>query len=380
MLLLIFTTIWFLTLSYFLYTLIKILLFRKILDSELNNRDSYPFVSIIIPARNEEHNIRRCVTSLLSQSYPNDRYKIIVVNDNSTDGTESIVNELASSDSRVHLISKGEPKPGWTGKNSACMEGAKEAEGDYFCFIDADTKSEFYLIETAVTFAEENSIDMLSVSPFQEIKSFTEKSLLPGVFLAIASSMNFNRINDPSKPEAIANGQFIMFRKKVYDEIDGHGAVRSIVMEDIALAELIKKEGYRLFFIFGDNYIRTRMYTRLSEIWEGFSKNISVIMKTKTVLTTFISSLKSFIIATGPVLIPILLLFDQSIHSVYTAIIYGTGLTSFLILSFFSLKEMGVSPVYMLYFPVGFVFHGVISLNCIFKQKKGQTTWKGRKY
>ena len=379
MLLLIFTTIWFLTLFYFLYTLVKILLFRKILDSEPKIREKYPYVSIIIPARNEEHNIRRCITSLLSQSYPGDRYKIIVVNDNSTDKTEEIIKELASVDKKIHLISKGEPRPGWTGKNSACMEGAQEGVGDYFCFIDADTKSEFNLIEASVSFAEENSIDMLSVSPFQEIKSFTEKSLLPGVFLAIASSMNFKNINNPSKPEAVANGQFIMFKKTVYDEIDGHGSVRSIVMEDIALAELIKKEGYRLFFIFGDNFISTRMYTKLSEIWEGFSKNISVIMKTKTVLTTFISSLKSLIIAMGPILIPIFLQFDQN-YSLYTLIIYGTGLSSFLILSFFSLKEMGVSPLYMIFFPVGFIFHGIISLNCIFKQKKGQTTWKGRKY
>ncbi|MCP3925831.1 MAG: glycosyltransferase [Desulfobacterales bacterium] len=381
MLLLIFTILWFLTLNYFLYTLFKILLFRNVLNPKKQKPvNHFPFVSIIIPARNEEHNIRRCITSLLSQSYPADRYKIIVVNDNSIDATESIIKELASNDNKVHLINKGEPEPEWTGKNSACNEGSKHAGGDYICFIDADTKSETDLIKISVSYAEENKIDMLSVSPFQELGSFTEKCLLPGIFLAIASSMNFKNINNPVKPEAIANGQFILFRKSVYDDIEGHNSVKSIVMEDIALAEVVKHNGYRLFFIFGDDLIRTRMYTKLSEIWEGFSKNIAVIMKTRTFFTTFLSSLKSIFIGLAPLIIPLFLFFNQDSYSLYTLSFFGVGFTSLFILSFFSLRAMGVSPLYMIFFPVGFTFHSIISLSSIFKQKKGRTEWKGRKY
>lgn len=380
MLLFIFTIFWVVTLYYFLFKLIKILIFRNRFKIEETKNEILPTVSVIIPARNEEHNISYAVLSLLDQSYPKDRYEIIVVNDNSTDDTENIVKEIAQKHKRVKLISKDEPEEGWTGKSSACFKGAENLTSDYLCFVDADTKSKRDLLKAAVTFALKNEIDMFTVSPFQELRSFSEKVFLPGVFLLIASSINFNKVNNPSKPEAIANGQFIMFKREVYEKTGGHSAVKSIVMEDIALAEMIKNRGFKLFFIFGDSYISTRMYSSVMEIWDGFSKNISVIMKTGSDFTTLISSCKSFFLGAAPVVIPAFLFFDTGGFSDYTILAYLLGILSLLIFGLIALREMGISVFYLLLFPLGFVLHGFITINSIFKKRKGRTVWKGRKY
>lgn len=237
-----------------------------------------PLISIIIPARNEAGNIRRCIEALQSQTYPN--FELIVVDDGSTDATPVILQDLqaAAKDTlhpgRLSIISGSELPPGWAGKPHAIHQGHQAAGGEWLCFIDADTFANPDLISSTYQAAVNLGADMLSILTYQELVGFWEKVILPLVFTALTVGFPAQRVNDPTKPDAIANGQFILIRRSAYEAVGGHEAVRDQIAEDKALAVIVKGAGYRLIVGDGRELARTRMYTSLPEIWEGWVKNI----------------------------------------------------------------------------------------------------------
>ena len=349
------------------------------------NLSHIPFVTLIIPARNEESNIENCVISLLSQTYPSDKLKIIVVDDNSTDATASVVKRMMEDHANLLLIPAGNLPTGWGGKNHACWQGIKKADGEWYCFVDADTTSEPELLINAIGFSVSQKIDMLSINPFQELSTKTEKLFLPWVFLAIASTMNFDRVNDPDKPESGANGQFILFKKTTYNAIGGHRAVRSEIMEDMAFAELVKKSGFRLYWIFGDRLIRTRMYRNIFHIWEGLSKNMVDITKDSGDMAVIYRALSSLILGWMPVVLPILSLTHFSINGVSPLHSWTMGLSltasiSILTVFLLTLGALNISLAYFFSFPLGFTLHAFLTVNSRRKLKKGERQWKGRTY
>jgi len=385
--LLFFTAIaWFIFVLYFLYIIGKIYFNREFLVVDDKTKIAeLPFLSVIIPARNEESNIERCVTSLVNQSYPGDKYKIIVVDDNSSDNTATIVREIQIGHPNVHLVGAGELPKGWTGKNNACWQGVALAEGEWYCFVDADIVAAPELLETAIGFAVTKQIDMLSINPFQELVSFSERLLLPAVFLAIASSMNFGHVNDPSRPEALANGQFMLFKRKVYEAIEGHYAVRDNIMDDIAFARVVKQSGYLLYWIFGDDLIRTRMYQSYSQIWEGFSKNLVDIIGVRSIITSLLTSLKFLLLGWMPVLLPFWAMYrlsggDGNLFNFWILSLSILGTAAIFILCIMTVKALKIPFRYGLFFPLGFTIYAFLTANSFWRRKKGGRRWKGRVY
>jgi len=375
---------WFLVLCVFFYSLIRVLIDRKILDPDkIPVRSELPFITIVIPARNEERNIRRCVNSIIHQTYPKKKYKLIVVNDNSNDNTESIIKKIAGVNSNVQLINAEPLSDGWTGKNHACWQAVEHLEGEYFCFIDADTKAEPKLLEIGVSYAENKRTDLLSVIPYQELGSITERIFLPGVFLAIAASMDFKKINEPECKEAVANGQFLLFKADAYRSIKGHKGVRDTIMEDIAFAKRIKESGQKLVFIFGDDLILTRMYRGLGDIWDGFSKNISMIMNKPGIASGIWAAAKTSILGIFPVLLLVLIIsipMESVLAFQISAVLLAAGILGMLGLGVSVLWKMKIPSRYLFFLPAGFLLHSAITINNIIKHKAGSKKWKGRTY
>jgi chlorobactene glucosyltransferase len=242
-------------------------------DLELSSiSGEVPLISVIIPARNEERNIDRCLQSLFKQSYPD--IEFIVVDDRSSDETPRILSELEKADARLHIVHGVELPPGWAGKPHALVQGAAAARGEWLCFMDADTFAEPGLLWSTYRTAMEQQADMFSILTEQELGSFWERTILPLVFLGLSYGFPAQRVNDPHAPDAIANGQFILVKRSVYEKIGGHTAVKSRIDEDKAIAILAKHSGYRLIIADGRMVARTRMYTSLAEMWEGWTKNI----------------------------------------------------------------------------------------------------------
>jgi len=237
----------------------------------------FPSVSVIVPARNEAANIRRCVESLASQAYPD--FEVVVVDDGSTDGTGDLARGVAPGRARKLRVVEGTPLPaGWFGKPWACANGAAAATGDLLLFTDADTEHHPDLLARAVEALHEDRADVLSLIGRQEMVTFGERLVQPQVFALIG--MRFRRLDRVVEPgrwrEAIANGQYILVRREAYEALGGHAAVRGEVVEDLRLAQEITRGGGRLSVRGAEDVFSTRMYTSLRDLVNGWTKNVAV--------------------------------------------------------------------------------------------------------
>ncbi len=233
-----------------------------------------PMVSVIVPARNEEKNIRSCLRSLVDQDYPD--YEIIVVDDRSTDNTAAIVLQMAAEEPRIRLVKGKRPTGTWLGKSHALHQGVLVAQGSWFLFVDADTWHHPHSISSCMHHCLTHKVDMLSLYPHFVCESFWEKVVQPAVGRIILFAAPLWLVNSTAKIWRIfymAIGQFILIRKDTYEAVGGHAAIRSLVTEDVELAKRVKKAGYRLHFLYGIDLLHTRMYTRFSEMWRGWSRS-----------------------------------------------------------------------------------------------------------
>jgi glycosyltransferase involved in cell wall biosynthesis len=228
-------------------------------------------VSAIIPARNEEASIARAVESVAAQPEVGE---VIVVNDQSADGTAEILTGLAARIPKLRVLETGTLPSGWTGKNYALSLGAAAARGDWLLFTDADTFHSPGSTTRALGDAKEHEAALVSYSPEQEMEAFWERALIPVVFCRLAQKYSYARVNDPHLPDAAANGQFLLIKRGVYDSIGGHAAVAPQILEDVALAEITKNAGHGIFFTNSPGVVRARMYRNFRDIWDGWTKNL----------------------------------------------------------------------------------------------------------
>jgi len=248
----------------------------RLADNPAPPHDQRPFVSVIVPARNEADNISRITSTLLSSDYG--PFEIILVDDRSTDGTTEIAHRLANDHGdRIRTI-EGEPLPdGWMGKCWACWQGYRAAKGDVLVFTDADTRHHPALLGHAVGAIRRQRADLVTAFPRQLMMSFWERIVQPQVFTAIMMRYrDGDRINRSRNPrDVIANGQFIAFPRESYEAIGGHEGVAAEVVEDLRLAQRTIASGRRLYIAWADELIATRMYRSLRGIIEGWSKNLA---------------------------------------------------------------------------------------------------------
>lgn len=239
-------------------------------------RPDAPKVSIIIPARNEAVNLPGCLSGVLHSAHPD--IEVIVVDDCSRDGTLEIAEAVAEAeDDRLRVV-RGEPLPdGWFGKPWACWQGYRAATGDVLVFTDADTRHQPDLVGRALAALHDEGAAMVSVLPRQLMLGFWERLILPQVWFVLNARYPLaSRVSRPGRPlDAMANGQFIMFRRDAYEELGGHDAVRDQVVEDVRLAQRLVETGKRLFVAHAEDLIETRMYRSLAGIIEGWTKNVA---------------------------------------------------------------------------------------------------------
>ncbi len=229
-----------------------------------------PQVSVIIPARNEEASLGSCLESVVSQT--GIEFEIIIVDDHSTDRTR----EIAESFPGVRVIQADALPPGWTGKNNAVATGAREACGEWLLFTDADTIHTPGSLARALAEVKQAKADVLSYSPDQIAVTFWEMAILPVVFAELARQYPPSKVSDLNSSEAAANGQYILIRREAYDAIGGHAAVASEILEDVALARLVKASGYKLRFRYSES-VRTRMYRTWAQLRDGWTKNLALL-------------------------------------------------------------------------------------------------------
>lgn len=235
--------------------------------------EDLPFISVLVPARNEELNIANILNSLLIQDYPN--YEVIVLNDHSEDNTGKIIAEIKTKHPELVLLN-GKPLPeGWTGKCYACTQLHEASKGEYIIFTDADTTHKPQSLRKSVTIALNKNADMLTLFPEMTMISFAEKIIMPMLWFTIMVLLPFYFVDKKGFVKfSVGIGPFMMFKRSAYEKIGGHHSVKDAIVEDVWLARKIKESRMQLIVEDGYDMLSVRMYRSLGEIWRGFSKNI----------------------------------------------------------------------------------------------------------
>ncbi len=243
-----------------------------------------PKVSVCIPARNEEKNIEGCVRSFMAQSY--DNYEVLVLNDNSEDGTAGILSALAEEFPGRLRVFDGKPlEEGWTGKIFAMSQLIQHADGEYLLFSDADTIHGRDSIAFAVTNLTVHNADMLSGYIKEKVVTFGERITIPLMFMltGFVLPMFLNRIT-PFSFTSVAIGQYIMIKRRAFEDVGGYQTMKSLISEDIFLARLMKKRGYKTIFTDCKRAATCRMYTGYKESVNGITKNIFSFLSNNTAI------------------------------------------------------------------------------------------------
>jgi glycosyltransferase involved in cell wall biosynthesis len=226
-------------------------------------------ISIVVPARDEEASVGDCLASLTAQTGV--AFEVIVVDDGSTDRTR----EIAQSFAEVRVISPDPLPDGWTGKNNAVVAGAKEARAPWLLFTDADTVHLPASLARALAEAKREGADLLSYSPEQLVVTFAERAVMPVIFAELALQYPPQKVREQDSGIIAANGQYILVRRAAYDAVGGHAAVATEILEDVALARLFRNKGKHVYFRYGGDAVRTRMYRNWSQLREGWTKNLA---------------------------------------------------------------------------------------------------------
>ena len=344
-----------------------------------------PFVSILVPARNEETKIARCLESLLAQDYPN--FELVVIDDRSTDSTGTIIAEIAARDSRVKFVKGKDAPSGWIGKCNALAYAVGYASGDWFVFTDADTYHQPNSLRDSVAHAMTNKIDLLSFIPMQELGSFAEKLIMPVLLSAFLLGDPFHKVNDPKASYAYAYGQYILCRRSSYLALGGHHSVRDEIVEDHALARVFKQKGYKIEIVDGKTLYSVRMYTDLESLWLGWTKNLYSFIDSKPIYLAIILTMLQIVTLVMP-----------WVYLGFVASIWMTGdMSEFLwrmtALVFVQLGVLalwyrrtkdhfaGVHWYHYFLIPFGGLAVSALYLHAAFLvHTGGQVNWKGRRY
>ena len=343
-----------------------------------------PRVSVIVPARNEAHNIGRCVASLAAQEYPD--FEILVVDDRSDDGTGEIVRSLPPGNAGGIRVLEGTPlPPGWFGKPWACHQGAQAAQGDLLLFTDADTVHAPDLLARSVAALQEDGAGVISLVGRQIMEGFWQRLVQPHVFALIG--LRFPRLHIPIESdrwqEAVANGQYILVTREAYEGVAGHQVVKGEVVEDIRLAQELARNGVRISIRGAEDVFATRMYRNLGELVEGWTKNMAT--GARQVAPWGLSALVLpglllwlLILWVVP---PLVLLGAPVVAPGAHGVLLWAGVTTLCGLAIWvagSLK-MGAPPQYGLLFPLGAATTAFILLRS-WLRGAGRIEWKGRRY
>lgn len=236
--------------------------------------DRAPAVSIILPARNEARHIAECIAAIRASHWTD--FELIVVDDHSTDGTGELARRAAAGDARIRIIDAPDLPAGWFGKQWACHSAVQHARGNLLVFTDADTRHGPELLARSLTAMRERRADLLSVIGTQMLESFWERLLMPQVFVLLLSRYgNTEVMSRSTNPRSkIANGQYFMLTRAMYDRVGGHAAVRDHVAEDLRIAQEACRRGASVQIVDGREHLHVRMYEGLGEFMRGWGKNV----------------------------------------------------------------------------------------------------------
>jgi len=317
-------------------------------------------ISVLVPARNEEHNIRATVQSILASRGV--EFEAILLDDQSTDATAEIARELASADSRLRLESAPPLPVGWCGKQHACHVLSTLARHPLLVFLDADVRLTPDALERMANFIETSQADLASGIPRQEAVTFSERLLIPLVHFILLGFLPLHRMRRSNHPALAAGcGQLLIVRADAYRSAGGHAMIRNTLHDGLKLPRLLRVAGFTTDLFDATDIASCRMYRSNGEVWRGLSKNaieglgapgtigpVTLILFGGQVLPLVLLALAAKLSPTGLVLtlvavvlayLPRLVLavrFDQTVGS---ALLHPVGVVALLAIQWYALAR-----------------------------------------
>ena len=348
-----------------------------------SERKMEPLLSVIITAKNEQDTIGACIASIQAQSYAN--IEIIVMDDNSQDRTKEIATEFQT-DSRVRVVSLSEKPANFLGKSWACQKGFENSRGDVLLFVDADSTFNKEAIEISLSYLISNSLDMFSISQKVSLKGPWAYSTLPLVSAGINLLYPMKKVNDPKSKRAYVFGTFILVRRSVYESIGGHASVRDKLVEDAAIAQLVKSKGFKLKVALGESLIQTDWEKDFHSVYCGMERVFSDSVRPYGLISILDAVLLFFLGLYPLIFIAFSILFQSSFDSLTQYFSFIASLLSVLFAILISANELyratGKKLTYQsLLYPLGFVLFVSAIVTTAIKVRSSQGFyWKGEKY
>src|ERR687888_218982 len=359
----------------------------------ISGYNRYPKVSIILPARNEEKYVAKCLDSLINQSYPN--FEIVAINDSSYDRTGEIIQRYHTLNSKVIGINaKSKPEAGqegWTGKNWACYQGYLNSTGEILLFTDADTVHSRYAMSLAVTYLIKQNLDALTAIP----KILSEDNIWIKITLPLLWTLSYAkysalRANNPKSKIGYFFGSFFIITRKTYEAVGTHKAVKSEIVEDGALGRKVKEDKFKLRVVRGEKYVEAIWARDFNTLWNGLRRLIIPLYQRERT-TALLMTISSFLLLLLPFILLLFLLFSTTTtlfidgyYSVKDFLLLVDIITIALLFSTSAIQSkytLFQNILYTLGSPLaGVIISFVFIASRIDATKKNAVNWKGRRY
>ncbi len=249
--------------------LLNLLVYRPIASRK--STIEYP-VSVLIPARNEEQNIRTTLEAVLANRGCD--FEVVVLDDHSNDRTVAIVRDLAQRDERVRLETAPALPAGWCGKQHACFVLAKRARYPMLVFIDADVRLATDALARMAAFMQRSGADLASGVPRQELGTFSDRLLLPLIHFILLGFLPMLAMRRTRMPAFSAGcGQLFIARRDAYEQCGGHAMLRDSLHDGVKLPRVFRRAGFRTDLFDATDIATCRMYHTNGETWRGLGKN-----------------------------------------------------------------------------------------------------------
>lgn len=340
-----------------------------------------PKVSIILPARNEEEFIGKCLNSLVDQDYEN--YEIIAIDDRSEDKTGQIISDFAEKNSKIiHVIA--EPKPeNWMGKNWACFEGFKRSTGELLLFTDADTKHSKKMVSLSASHLLSENLDALTVIPKMLCLDFWTRITLPMLSTFLHTRFSALRVNDPSKKTGYFFGSFFIIKRKTYESVGTHEGVKGELVEDGALGKKVKESGFKMKMVRGEHLIEAIWARDLPTLWHALKRLvIPLYLQNKKIAIGIFFAVLFLLFMPFPILAYAVPFVNSSMS--FSLLFSVSALTAGLlyIATILEVKKgLGLSLAYALLGPIGSFMIVVGFASGILQVKSNKALmWRGRTY
>jgi chlorobactene glucosyltransferase len=353
-------------------------------------RDEFPKVSVILPARNEEKYIAKCLDSLLNQSYPN--FEIVAINDSSSDGTVEIIQRYHILNSKVVAINaESKQEEGWIGKNWACYQGYLNSTGEIFLFTDADTVHSSSTMSLAVTYLIKQNLDALTAIP----RILSEEDILMKITLPLLWTLSYAkysalRANNPKSKTGYLFGSFFIITRKTYEAVGTHKAVKSEIVEDGALGRKVKEEKFKLKVVRGERYVEAIWARDLNTLLDGL-RRLMIPLYQRERTSALLMTISSFLLLLLPFILLPFLLFNTTLFFIDS---YSVSVNDFLLLIDMAtiallFSTCAIQSKYALFqnmlYTLGSPLAGVIIFfafvsSILDATKKNAVNWKGRQY